>query len=459
MRSDVRFMVASCPMRTLCGMSVIRRGLRTGFVVALIGAVGFGSPTVVVAADVPHPTPATTVAAAVHPMSGWGGHQSRVVRVNAGVFTTYLTGTVDTALRWHLTHLEPTGTWREVATGLAGREPAHLLGAPDGTISLIAAPNGAVTLWQGRPAANGDVRLTSSPVPGMEQAGALYLAAGISPRGHLCVMVTPSPTISVACRRAGQATWSTSAHDIGLRYAYAYVFPRDDGTYTIVATRDVTWDELGWVQPPGGFDYDFTAWRVMRGNFAGTQFAIIHESEEAQTAEFLDVYRNAQTDAFVDRAGRIHVLSWRRYLGSQETENWHTMLSPSGALLAEHRIFANDGFAFMKLTQSPDGRFWMLMQNGFIVTFDPMTGADGTRYPFDLTGDGVDYAGFAITAPRGGARRCSVTLDAVFPSYNGAWRYEAITFPMTGKLPWFQRQLCGLGKPIRPRPGPNPRRP
>ena len=376
----------------------------------------------------PVPSPTSQVAGSPADMNGWGGHQSRVVRTRAGVFTTYVVGTEPNALTWKLAHLETTGRWRVVASGVAGREPAHLLAGPDGTVYVVAAPYRRVTVWSGKPSANGSVRMKSSRVPGMPSDPVLYLSAGIDSRGDLCVLVSPSGDVAIACRAAGSTKWTSHTHQLDHRHCYSYLFPAADGTLTVVATRDVEWSELGWTQPPGGFAYDFSEFMVYRTNFTGSTFTVVHQSEEVQTPAELEVLRNAQADAFVDRSGRIHVLYWRRYPGSDGTENWHMMLDSNGQVLADHRILADAGFQYLKLTQGADGRFWLFLNRGTIEAFDPVSGAVDANVGIDLGGLGVEYSGFSLTVPRGGASRSDL-VDVVYPASDGSWRYFSATLP------------------------------
>ena len=58
--------------------------------------------------------------------NNWGGHQSRIVHTQDGVFTAYTVETGNALNRnWKLAQRNNDGTWVVVAEGISGREPVN----------------------------------------------------------------------------------------------------------------------------------------------------------------------------------------------------------------------------------------------------------------------------------------------------------------------------------------------
>ncbi len=120
----------------------------------------------------------------------WGGHQTRIVRTNDGVFTAYtVEGSGYFDRKWRLAWRQEDGTWPVVAQGDAGKDPVNLLASPDGTLHVIGWPNETGTMWSGKPEGN-QIVMTKEKIPGVSHSNWPYSSAGIDAEGNLCVLST-----------------------------------------------------------------------------------------------------------------------------------------------------------------------------------------------------------------------------------------------------------------------------
>src|SRR5437588_5014024 len=79
--------------------------------------------------------------------NAWGGHQPRIVRTGAGVFTAYsVPGGGYLRREWRLAQEGPFG-WHVIARGQSGREPPSLVASRDGSLYVVAWPSGLPRLW------------------------------------------------------------------------------------------------------------------------------------------------------------------------------------------------------------------------------------------------------------------------------------------------------------------------
>ena len=391
----------------------------------------------------------------------WGGHQTRIVRTAAGVFTAYtVAGSNDMAKEWRLAWRDANGRWPIVAQGLAGREPVNLLAAPDGTLYVIGWPGGQGTIWSGKPA-NGIVQMSASAIPGVAQGHWPYGSAGIDRAGNLCVL--SSNTIfangaeaggqfDLACYLVGEQRWITQQTTLDHRYAYTYVFPKMDGSLALVSTRDVRWETLGYQKPPGAFDYVFNAFRYWRTtDWRNAPLQVRSFAEEPQTAAYLDVYLNAQMDAYWDTKDRMHILYVRRGATTGgETRFYHRLVTAAGAMLHDGEIQYNGDKAMgwqARLFEDNQGRLYLISGYSgqlFPVASDGFTLGAPTQLNFG--GYPLAYTGVALAVPRTGTALSNV-MDVVFGTKDERkWIY-------------FQLELGGAPTPTptpTPTPIPNP---
>lgn len=365
----------------------------------------------------------------------WGGHQSRIVRTATGVFTAYTTDTGDDLNRqWNLVWRRGEEDWQVLATGGAGREPVNLLAAPDGTLYIIGYPQGIGTLWSGQ-LQDGEFLLQSTPLPDALVSYWPYSAAGIDAEGNLCAVASEGGGIGgafhIACYASATGIWQTAIYALDYRYAYVYVFPTQQGL-SLVGTRDVEWNALGYTQPAATFDYVFNAaaWfhltTLQQDSLEQVDFI-----DEPPTVDHPDVFLNAQMDAYLDTEGRMHILYWKQGASTNGIrEIRHRILAVDGVLLADSSLTHEHLGYYNRLFQDAMGRFYLLSSSAML--FPLGEGADpvlGSPIPLDLNGFEVEYSGFGLSVPRTGTP-LSNTLDVVFPSADEThWIYFRLTLP------------------------------
>jgi len=168
--------------------------------------------------------------------NSWGGHQTRIVHTEDGVFTAYtVEGGGYFAREWRLAWRQNDGTWSVIAQGLAGREPVNLLASPDRTLHIIGWPNGVGTMWSGKPESS-TLALDTTVIPNVATGYWPYGSAGIDEAGNLCVLSStggeePGGTFDWACYLPSQTRWITQTSELDYRYCYTYMFPDQTGNF------------------------------------------------------------------------------------------------------------------------------------------------------------------------------------------------------------------------------------
>lgn len=375
----------------------------------------------------------------------WGGHQARIVRTSAGVFTAYLVGNNPLASEWRLAQRRADGSWPVIASGVAGREPVNLLAAPDGTLYVIGWPNGTPTIWSGKPA-NGTVTMTKSVIPGLASGNWPYASAGIDDAGNLCVLnsnetfdsngVENGGMFDWACYGVATKQWVTQQTQFDLRYAYTYVFPHPTGRLSLVSTRDVRWSALGYTPPAGDeLGYVFNAIRYWRTpNLTTTPLQVLSYAEEPQTPQYLDVRLNAQMDAYLDTQDRMHILYVRKGASTGGVPKFfHRIVGADGQTIFDGEIQRNGETTMgwqTRIFQDGQGQFYLL--SAYTGQIFPLS-ADGITLgePVQLNTGGytLAYTGFHLAAPRTGTRASNV-VDIVFGTEDETkWLYFSINLP------------------------------
>ena len=377
----------------------------------------------------------TTQAATGDGGNSWGGHQTRVVRTADGVFTAY---TVESAgpfaRQWRLAHRHSDGTWRVVAVGGAGKDPVNLLAAPSGTLYVIGWPEGVGTVWALR-FRDGATTMTSEVIPQVARGHWPYASAGIDAGGNLCVLSssggeTAGGHFDWACYLPARGQWVTRRSALDYRFAYTYLFPDPMRQLSLVSTRDVRWEALGYQKPAGEFDYVFDAFGYWRArDVIAAPLERLSFAEERQTVDHAAPFLNAQMDAYLDTDDRMHILYWRRgaTTGGQ-MQRRHRIVLPSGVVVHDGELPSDAGW-HCRIFQDADERYYLLGSAGLLYPMDPDGVGFGTPWTLDLGGFPVEYSGFGISVPRTGTP-LGGSMDVVFPAGDGThWIYFRIDLP------------------------------
>lgn len=365
--------------------------------------------------------------------NSWGGHQSRIVRTQDGVFSAYIVeGNGEFDREWRLVWRQEDGTWPVIAQGHADG-PVHLLASPDGTLHVIGWPNETGTMWSGKPNGN-KVNMTKEVIPGVAHSYWHYSSAGIDAQGNLCILSTQGASPGIfqwACFLPEENRWVSQNTTTDYGFRYTYVFPNPEGGLSLVSTRDVLWEVLGYKQPPDVSDYVFNAigyWKTddIKNDPLRRTFFI----EEKPTDQFPFVFLNAQKDAYLDTVGNMHILYVREGESTYGARvSRHAIISPGGEILNDVKLPDELGDYF-RIFQDKQGVFYILGSSGLLYPAGDDGVTLGTPMEIDLQGYTVEYSGYGISVPRTGTPISNV-LDVVFPSDGGTkWIYFQIPLPI-----------------------------
>ena len=364
----------------------------------------------------------------------WGGHQTRIVRTAAGVFTAYtVPGADELNRKWRLVKRDPNSGWQVMAQGESGREPVNFLAAPDGTLYIVGFPAGVGTLWSGKPQ-GGAITLTSEVIPNLPNGNWPYGSAGMAANGTLCVLTSqggeePGGEFYWSCYLPTSGEWVSKVTPLDYRYCYTYVFPDPQGGLALVSTRDVRWTALGVETPAGAFDYAFNAiasWRT--DDLLAVPLALTSLEAEAPTAAYPNPLLNAQMDAYQDVNGNMHILYWREGESTAGVrQSRHRILTPDGQVLYDESIPEDLGY-YVRIFQDARARYYLLGSSGRLYLLDAHGEDPVTSISIDLGGYEVEYSGYGLSVPRTGTPLSNV-MDVVFTSGNESkWLYFQIEF-------------------------------
>ena len=372
--------------------------------------------------------------------NAWGGHQCRIVRTDDGVFTAYtVEGGGYLEREWHVVQRTTSG-WTMIAQGVAGREPVNLLAGPEGTLYVIGWPEGNARMWTLK--REGEVwNVNHGAIGGQLKGYWPYNSAGISRTGNVCVISSeggsePDGSFYLSYFNTAQQLWTNKKFYLPFRYCYTYVFPLSDGSVSLVSTRDVKWEALGYTKPDGAGDYVFNAFRYWHTEAPDAPLESMVFVEEPPTAEFPLVICNAQKDAYIDTKENVHVVYAKYGLSTGGVyQNRHALYNKQGENIYDGPLPVKAG-GYSRIFQDVNERLFLLGDTGriYLLAEDGYTITDSVD--FDLQGYQVEYSGFGISAPRTGTPLNTV-LDVVFPTNGGKdWIYFSIQiddlFPWTG---------------------------
>ena len=376
------------------------------------------------------------------PNNPWGGHQTRIVHTQDGIFTAYIVEGSDILSRvWQLSKRQSDGTWTVIAQGDTGSNPVDLLASPDGTLHIIGWPNGIGKLWSGKPK-DGILVMTSMLIPitipdVYQGSNSLRYSSGIDASGNIAIL------LSFGGKGAGgefkwgyyvpsQSRWVTPATGLDYMYTYTYLFPGPDGQVSLVATRDVPWAELGYTQPPGSSNQVFNAFRYWRtGNIYSEIIQVLSFAEEIPTDQYPYPILNAQTDAYLDTKYRMHILYTKKGATTGGKDQYrHRIVSSSGTILFDEELPKDSGSfkGYFRIFQDRLGRFYLMSQSGLLYLMDQEGENVGNPIKLDLGGHQVEYSGYYLSVPRTGTPLNDV-MDVAYPSDNGrSWLYFRLDF-------------------------------
>ena len=378
--------------------------------------------------------------------NSWGGHQTRIVHTQDGVFTAYtVEGRGYLTREWHLAWRQADGTWPIIAKGGSGREPVNLLASPDGTLHVTGWPNRTGTIWSGKPMSN-TIQMESAIIPNQVNDYWPYQAAGMDGQGNFCVFSSvggqkAGGSFNWACYLPLQKQWLTQTSKLDYRFCYSYIFPQPNNQLSIVSTRDVRWEALGYKKPADKeFSYILNAFSYWRTNYQETKpIERLTLQEEVPTTKFPEPWLTAQLDAYIDTKGQMHVLYNKLGATTQgEREYHHKVISSSGKLLYDVQLPTEVG-EFSRIFQDKQGRFYLINSAGLLYP----AGEDGVHLsqPFKLNLEKykVKYSGFGLSVPRTGTPLSNV-MNVVFPSDDSSkWIYFQLDLSYLTYLPLIKK--------------------
>jgi len=352
----------------------------------------------------------------------WGGHQCRIVETEDGIFTAYTRGGKDHfKRRWHLMQRFETG-WKQIASEESGREPVNLMAGPDGTLYIAGWPEYRGTLWCGKPS-NGRVEFRREDIPAVYVGSHPYNSAAIDSCGNIVVLSSVEDSdnharFQWAYRNASTGEWTGRISFLDYRHCYTYIFPHQDGSIRLVSTRDVRWETLNYVQPPGTFAYVFNAYRYWIAEDFEEPLRELAFSEEKPTQEFPFVECRALNDVFEDSEGNMHVLYTRRGLTTTgERVRFHAVYGKEGDEIYHSKLHCQAG-SFARVFQDSYDRFLLLNDTGMLYLLEDSGYMAVDSVQIDLGSYAVNYSGFGLSVPRTGSV-FSGCMHVVFPSGNG----------------------------------------
>lgn len=355
--------------------------------------------------------------------NSWGGHQCSIVRTSKGkVYTVYTVVGSSDLNRIFKVALKTGDGWEIVAQGDSGREPAQILVAPDDRTYVICWPNGYPKLWMSD--VNG-LNFISSDIPGSWSPSDNwpYFSTGIDQSGTLYVLTSSGGKpgrFKLAYRNSDSGIWSDVKNiNIDYRYCYTYLVPQTNNGLYLASLRDVVWNDLGFTQPTGAFDYCFNAVKTWYSNDINLPFSetLIHEEVPTQQYPNPNISFNYNGDFYVDTHGRAHVIcpiSGESTGGT--THLTHYILDRTDLITS---VELPSEIKNARLIQNRAGKFFLITFTNKSIVVYPASDANGIELEkpstIDLFGYFVQYSNLHLGAPRGGVK-LSNSVDIVFPS-------------------------------------------
>lgn len=432
----------------------------------------------------------TSEASSVPHTNGWGAHGDRLVRASDGdLYTTYVVaGTDSEHFRWVLAKRSAGGTtWDTVATGAIARagDPPNVLLGPSGTVFVISispwdsSAAGAPEVWDSR----SDM---TTPIPGrwltgaaMREAGALYPSASIDGRGDIyfwedvpcpywsngngaattCRSTNAPGTYYWAYRTARDGRWHQEWWRNDYRQTYNFLLPGALGDLTVVGTRDILQapKEAPYKCPnESGYCFDQTLlarWTNLDRPASSTIVARAALDAPGYSGD----HRAEADDAYVDTAGRTHVLVSVVDASTHGEYEGHQLVIDERGDVSDVAFGAVPFPNLARIVQDASGRFWIYSvgpgSDGHHceVYIAPATSGDGTQLgpattiPFQGPWDcSSEDRNFDVSVRSGTAR--ADFIDGVVPTDGGRdWVHYRIALPSAD-----HRQLTITSPPSLP---------
>ena len=354
----------------------------------------------------------------------WGGHQCRILQSKEGVFTVYTGGDTDHFERtWHLMKRTESG-WIEIASDKSGREPVNLMTGPEGRLYIIGWPEYQGTMWSGIPAGT-TIDFKKEKIPAVYSGSHPYNAAGIDKLGNICVVTSVddyrgSGRFQWAYYNKKTEKWKGRITFVKYRHCYTYVFPHEDQSISLVSTRDVRWESLGYKQPPNTFAYVFNAFRYWIAQSIDHPLQELVFVEEKPTPEFPFVVCRAMNDVYIDHQNRMHILYTRQgYSTYGASKRFHAIYLKNGQVVYEAELVTNKG-KHCRIFQDKTKRYFMLDSTGILYLLDDEGKSLVDSVQINLKDYPVNYSGYGLSVPRTGSE-ISNTMQVVFPSREGKY--------------------------------------
>jgi len=366
--------------------------------------------------------------------NSWGVQKNRFVRTSTGdFFTIYNTEGTHANRTWHLVHKAPGGNWQEIKSGNAGSEPINILRGPNDEIHLFAWPG---TKGQLQHVVSTDLGKTfkTEMLAGdwnvNDEQG--YSGSGTNALGNIVFFQTGADKPGVfnwIYYSPETRHWTFHKNIIDYRYTYAFFMPGYQNDLTIAAVRDVRRQEVGY-QPASksDFDYVFDNIKYFHINDVRQDTVTLDQTEvkqvEPQNRDDYDL--TYLTDAYIDTAGRTHILYNNLYDGP------HHAIIQSGKVVTDVKIpnISNGAGQKMRIIQDSLGHFYIITidDNGSLIVdtanADDTDGTQmGTITKFDVgdnpgCNDNDDFCHSpTFTTPRNG-HKLSDTIDGVYGHRN-----------------------------------------
>jgi hypothetical protein len=311
--------------------------------------------------------------------NSWGWHQPRITHHADGsvrlIYNVLNAGGGDS---WRLMKKQgETGAWAMEATGdkfddaFLLRDPvsdrAHLITSPNSVRTVYSSPSFAPVVLPGA-------------WPFSSNESRQYSGAGIGADGTLCFKgyeeEATSPVENLTTRvgylcgkmsPAGTWTWHAKVNrDIGLRYAYDYVFPGVPAGFNgFVATAQRNSHKIASGWPNALDDYVFDGVRLYKTGYTSDaswrQSEIVPAYPPSATATAAPVQR--QYDAYVDSQNRVTVLSFREDPADASVRGFYVTVSDMNGNVLLNKKWNVPTYGNVRLFESANNKLWLLWSN------------------------------------------------------------------------------------------------